>query len=109
MFSKLDLSQAYQQVLLDEESKTYVVINTQRGLFRYNRLPFGISSAPGIFQRIMEGLLQGLPRVVVYIDDILVTGKNEQEHLASLEEVLQRLKKQDCSYRRPSVGSWLHR
>jgi len=49
VFSKLDLSQAYQQVLLDEESQDYTVINTQRGLFRYCRLPFGISSAPGTY------------------------------------------------------------
>ena len=59
LFMKLDLSQAYQQVLLDDESKQYVVINTHKGLFRYTRLPFGISSAPGIFQRVMESLLHG--------------------------------------------------
>ena len=47
-FTKIDLSQAYQQLLLDDESKQYVVINTHRGLFRYTRLPFGVSSAPGI-------------------------------------------------------------
>ena len=52
-FTKLDMSQAFQQILLDEESKSYVVINTHKGLFRYNRLPFGVSSAPGIFQRVM--------------------------------------------------------
>ena len=50
MFTKLDMSQAYQQLVLEEDSRKYVVINTHRGLFRYNRLPFGISSAPGIFQ-----------------------------------------------------------
>ena len=42
-FSKLDLAHAYQQVLLDEQSKKLVVINTPKGLFSYNRLPFGIS------------------------------------------------------------------
>ena len=47
MFTKLDLSQAYQQVELEEASKAYVVINTHRGLFQYNRLPYGIASAPG--------------------------------------------------------------
>ena len=49
-YTKLDLKQAYQQLLLEEESKQFVVINTHKGLFSYNRLPYGISLAPGIFQ-----------------------------------------------------------
>ena len=48
-FTKLDMSQAYQQLLLDDESKQYTTINTHKGLYQYNRLPFGVSSAPGIF------------------------------------------------------------
>lgn len=80
-FTKLDLSQAYQQILLDEESKKLLVINTHQGLFRYNRLPFGVSSAPGIFQRTMETILKGIPHVTVYLDDILIMGKTEAEHL----------------------------
>ena len=56
-FTKLDFSQAYQQLPLDEESKSYVVINTYNGLFQYTRLPYGVSSAPGIFQWVMESLL----------------------------------------------------
>ncbi len=55
-FTKIDLSQAYQKITLDEESQKYVVINTHKGLFKYTRLPFGISSAPGIFQRVMESV-----------------------------------------------------
>ena len=92
-FSKLDLSQAYQQLPLDDLSKQYVVINTHRGLFRYTRLPYGISSAPGIFQRVMESILQGIAGVIVYIDDILVTGSSKEEHNQRLEEVLSRLEK----------------
>ena len=60
LFSSLvkhSMSQAYQQVLLDEPSKKLVVINMSKGFFQYNRL--GISCAPGIFQRIMESLLRG--------------------------------------------------
>lgn len=90
-FTKIDLSQAYQQLVLGDESKQYVVISTQKGLFCYTRFPFGISSAPGVFQRVMESILQGVPNVVVYIDDILITGASEQEHLETLDCVLERL------------------
>ena len=65
-FTKLDLSQAYQQLPLDEESKRYTVVNTHKGLFRYVRLPFGISSAPGILQHVMDTLLQGIPGDSIY-------------------------------------------
>ena len=92
VFSKIDLSQAYNQVCLDAESRKYATVNTHRGLYRYTRLPFGIAPAPAIFQQIMERILQGIPNVLVYIDDILVTSKNEAEHLATLEQVLKRLK-----------------
>ncbi|XP_043916305.1 uncharacterized protein K02A2.6-like [Protopterus annectens] len=91
-FSKLDLSQAYQQVVLEEGSKTYVTLNTHKGLFQVNRLPFGVSSSPAIFQRIMEGLVAGIPKVAVYLDDILLMGRNIREHLETLNEVLSRLR-----------------
>ena len=109
-FTKLDLAHAYQQIKLDEASRDLTVINTHKGLYRYNRLPFGVSSAPAIFQRIMEGILQGIPNVAVYIDDILVTGKTDEEHLDTLDRVLTRLqekglrlKKRKCEFMRPSV------
>ena len=73
-------------------------------------LPFGVSLAPGIFQRVMESLLSGVPNVVVYLDDILVTGPTEEEHLAALEEVLRRLqaaglrlKREKCIFMAPAV------
>ena len=91
-FSKLDLSQAYVQLLLDESSMPYVTINTHQGLYQYTHLPFGIASAPAIFQRLMETISQGIPGVLCYIDDILVTGKNEEEHLRSLNLVFLKLK-----------------
>ena len=90
-FSKLDLAHAYQQIQLDDVSKKLVAINTHKGLFQYNRLPFGVSAAPSIFQRTMETLLQGLPGVCLYLDDILITGQSDQEHLTNLSAVLQKL------------------
>lgn len=73
-FTKLDLSNAYQQVELEEQSKQFLVINTHMGLFQYNRMPFGVAAAPAIFQRIMDSLLQGIPGTIVYLDDILISG-----------------------------------
>ncbi|KAG8180416.1 hypothetical protein JTE90_022765 [Oedothorax gibbosus] len=90
-FSKLDLQDAYCQFELDEESQDLVVINTHRGLFRYKRLPFGVASAPAICQREMEKMMQGQPGSSVYLDDLLVTGKDENEHLLHLDQILARL------------------
>lgn len=59
-FTKLALAHAYQQTELNKESKQLVVVNTHRGLFRYNRLLFRIVSAPAIFQRIMESIILGM-------------------------------------------------
>ncbi|XP_059413408.1 uncharacterized protein K02A2.6-like [Carassius carassius] len=92
-FSKLDLSHAYLQVPVNVNSRKYLTITTHKGMFSYNRLPFGITSAPSIFQRGMEQVLQGLPYVHCFLDDILVTGKDDVHHLANLEAVLSRLEK----------------
>ncbi len=115
-FSKIDLSQAYQQMPLQEESRVYTTINTHQGLYRYTRLPFGIASAPAIFQRTMDTILQGLAHVSCYIDDILITGVTEEEHLQNLEEVLKRLqlhgitaKSQKCAFMQQSVEYLGHR
>ena len=88
-FAKLDLTNVYQQIPLDDQSKKVVAINTQKGLFQYSRLPFGISTTPSIFQRTMETLLQGLSGVGLYLDDILITKKTDQEHLNNLSAVLE--------------------
>ena len=90
-FSKLDLSQAYQQVELEDSSKAFVTINTHLGLYRYNRLPFGVASAPALFQKLMDTVLQDLPHVICYLDDILVTGKDDDDHLRNLVRVFERL------------------
>ena len=89
-FTELDLSHAYEQMLVDENSKELLTINTHKGLYRHNRLPYGVASAPGIFQRTMEGLLQGIPSSGVLLDHILITGPSTEEHLDNIEKVLRR-------------------
>ncbi len=116
LFSKLDLSQAYQQLPLDDRSKEFGVINTHKGLFRFTRLPFGVSSASSIFQRVIETILQGIQSVVVYLDDILITVNSDTEHLSTLEEVFRRLqqaglrvKLAKCEFMKPSITYLGHR
>ena len=92
-FSKLDLTSAYQQILLDDDSAKLVTINTHQGLYEYSRLPFGVASAPAIFQRAMDGILQGIPHCICYLDDILVTGRTDDDHIRNLNTVFQRLQK----------------
>ena len=112
-FTKLDLSNAYQQLPLDNESRKMCTINTHKGLYQYSRLLFGIASAPAIFQKLMDSMLQGVPKMVCYIDDVLVT---EDEHLMNLELVLERLKthgitvrKSECVFMANSVEFLGHR
>lgn len=90
-FTHLDLAQAFLQLPLEDKSQKLVVINTHKGLYKYKRLPFGVASSPAIFQKVMDQILQGIPGVIWYIDDILITGKTKEEHLQRLEEVLSRL------------------
>ena len=98
-FTKLDLSQAYHQLPLEEESRKLTTVNTPSGLYEYLRLPYGISSAVGIFQRTIENMLKGLSGVCVYLDDILVTGKSTEEHLQNLRAVLFRLQENGVKLR----------
>lgn len=90
-FSKIDLRQAYHQMELDDTSKSLLVINTHKGLFRYNRLAFGVASAPAIWQRAIDQVLQSVPFTQCLLDDIIVSGRSDDEHLKNLDSVLQRL------------------
>ena len=70
---------------LPEKFQHLLTITTHKGLYRYRRLPFGISSAPALFQRTMEQTLQGIPGVVAFMDDIELTGATEEGHLDRLD------------------------
>lgn len=132
-FTKLDLSGAYNQLRLHEDSQLLTCINTHKGLYKFNRLVFGLSSAPAIFQRTLENILLGPDKqtsgkvqpadddhhphcslqegVLQFLDDILITGRTREEHLARLNEVFRRLekaglvlRKEKCSFFQESVS-----
>lgn len=92
-YTKIDLKDAYLQLEVDEQSQELLTISTHKGLFRYKRLCFGISSAPAIFQRTIEQIISGIPGVQVILDDLVITGKTDQDHLNHLEAVLQQFEK----------------
>ena len=87
-FTEIDFSHAYTQLGLHPDSKKYTTINTHKGLYQYERLCFGISSSPGIFQGVMDSIFQDIPNVCVYFDNVYITGKDDSEHLQTLERVL---------------------
>ena len=103
-FSTLDLSHAYN------------LRRTPGSTSRYTRLPFGVASAPALFQKSMDIILQGLDEVICYLDDILVSGRTEAEHLDNLKNVFRRLrehgirvKNNKCSFMKSSVQYLGHR
>ena len=109
-FSKLDANSGFWQIEVSEQSSKLTTFITPFGRFRFNRLPFGITSAPEHFQRRMSELLQGIDGVVVLVDDTLITGRTKEEHDRRLTQVLARLEKagltlglEKCAFDQPSV------
>jgi RNase H-like domain found in reverse transcriptase/Reverse transcriptase (RNA-dependent DNA polymerase)/Integrase zinc binding domain/Integrase core domain len=93
VFCVIDLEGAYQQLEMAADSRKYVTINTHKGLFEFQRLPFGVSTAPAIFQCVMDQILQGIPKTNCYLDDILIGGSTKKECEENLQTVITRLKK----------------
>ena len=91
VFCVIDLANAYLQVPLSEQSRKILVASTHMGLFEITRLPYGVSSAPSIFQQIMDNILMGLPGVGGFFDDHIIGGKDLQECKERFHAVLKRL------------------
>lgn len=84
VFSKLDANSGFWQVPLSESSRPLTTFITPFGRYYFNKLPFGISSAPEHFQKQMSRLLTDLPGVLCLMDDVLVFGQDQVEHDARL-------------------------
>lgn len=100
VFSKLDLRQGYLQVPLH-----LTAFVTHAGVFRYTRMPFGLSSAPSCFQKVMSTVLAGVPGTAVYLDDIVVHGTDQATHDARLHRVFVALTKHHLTLKGRNVSS----
>ena len=105
VFSKLDANSGFWQVPLADKSRPLTMFITPFGRFHFIKLLFGISSAPEHFQKRMSKILDGLQGVVCQIDDVLVYGRNKQEHNKRLTDSLKRietagvtLNREKCSF-----------
>ncbi len=110
IFSKIDANSGFHQCNLAEESKKLTTFLTPFGRFYFNKLPFGITSAPEFFQAQMNRILEGCPNTICHMDDILVWGKTVEEHdqhlnilLAKLQEANLTLNAEKCEFRKKSV------
>ena len=110
VFSKIDANSGFWQIPLDEGSRELTTFITPFGRYYFNRLPFGITSAPEHFQRQMETILAGQEGVLCHIDDVLIFGHTQQEHDTRLHAALQKiqsagvtLNKEKCEFSRDSL------
>ncbi len=93
LYTKLDIKQAYNHLPLRESDQELTTVNTHKGLYKWLRLPYGVSSASAIFQSVMDQLLEGIKGVTCRVDDILITGPNDEQHMIRVREVIGRLEK----------------
>ena len=117
VFSKFDASSGFHQIPLEESSCELTTLITPLGRYCFKHVPFGITSAPEIFQRKMTELLSDLDGVEVtsIIDDILIYGKTMQEHDARLNRVMERIKlsglklnHEKCEFRKSEIQYFGH-
>ncbi|XP_063063818.1 uncharacterized protein K02A2.6-like [Engraulis encrasicolus] len=106
VFSTLDAASGFFQIPLHPDSYKLTTFITPFGRFQFKRLPFGITSAPEIFQRKVTETMEGLEGVEIFMDDVLVYGATVREHDQRLEKVMQRieaaglkLNRDKCSFR----------
>ncbi|XP_062701836.1 uncharacterized protein LOC109416329 [Aedes albopictus] len=86
--SKLDVKDSFLQLELDEASRDAMVFLTARGLYRFKRMPFGLVSAPEVFQKTMDAILAGCEGTWWYIDDVYIEGKDKKEHDERVAKVM---------------------
>lgn len=93
-FTTLDLASGYHQIEVDKEDRAKTAFSTPFGHYEFNRMPFGLKTAPATFQRAMDNVLRGLQGLhcLVYLDDVIIFSKSLHEHAEKLKAVFDRLR-----------------
>ena len=91
-FTKLDLSSGFWQIPLDEQSSKLCTFATPFGRYRFKRLPFGIKSAPEVFQKIMRRHFGDIEGVENFVDDLCIWSETLEDHIERLQKVFERAK-----------------
>lgn len=112
-FSVCDLMSGFHNIELEEDSRKYTAFTTHKGFYEFNRLPFGLAISPNSFCRMMAIAFAHLtPDIAfLYVDDIIVLGRTEEEHLNNLRKVFDvclkhnlKLNPDKCTFFRPEVS-----
>jgi predicted aspartyl protease len=110
IFTKLDIRWGYNNVRIKTGDRWKAAFRTHKGLFEPTVMFFGLTNSPGTFQEMMNDIFKDMPNVIVYLDDILIFSKNQNEHRKIVREVLKRLKDNDlflkpekCEFEKSSI------
>ena len=93
-FSLLDQGKAYHQGFVKPECQHMTAFVTPWGLYEWVHIPFGLMNAPGVFQRFMQSVLEGMNNdfCIPYMDDVIIFSNSFEDHISHLRKVLQRLR-----------------
>lgn len=91
--TKMDLSKGYWQVPIRETDRRLTAFPTERGLMQFKYMPFGCVNSGAIFCRMMRRLLEDQENVVSYVDDLVMYNNDWEDHLQTIQDVLDRLRK----------------
>ncbi|GJU02947.1 putative reverse transcriptase domain-containing protein [Tanacetum coccineum] len=104
-FSKIDLRLGYHQLRVREEDILKTAFRTRYGHFEFTVMPFGLTNAPAVFMDLMNPYLEKF--VIIFIDDILIYSKSEEEHEVHLKTILDLLKKEKLYAKFSKCEFWL--
>ena len=108
-FSTLDMASGYWQIEIAEQDRHKTAFITKYGLFEHKRMAFGLCNVPATFQRMIQFVLRGLTwdKVLAYLDDVVVLGKDFQDHMENLRKTLERFRKYNLKLK-PKKCSLFH-